>query len=137
MNQITQTNETITLQYGFVDFVRTIHLEMNSHPDNLTPSVGGHSIGKWEDNVLVVDTIGFAPGLLLTQSGVHHGEDLRIIERFHFDTDSQELVRHYSMTDPEYFVGTYEGVDYMAISQTPYTPYNCLNLSGENNQRPN
>ena len=137
VNQITQTDDTVTLQYGFVDFVRTIYLNKDSHPEDLTPSVGGHSIGKWEDDVLVVETIGFEPGVLLTKGGVHHGSELRIIERFQFDTESNELVRHYSMTDPEYFVGTNEGVDYMAISETPYTPYNCLNLSGKNNQRPN
>ncbi len=47
------------MTYGFMNIVRTIHLDMDSHPENITPSLAGHSIGKWEGDTLVVDTIGF------------------------------------------------------------------------------
>ena len=30
----------------------------------IEPSVAGHSIGRWEGDVLIVDTVGFAPGVL-------------------------------------------------------------------------
>ena len=61
---------------------------------------------------------------------------MHVVERFRLDTEKNELVRNYQITDPDYFVGVREGVDYMAISANPYAPYNCVVLSGANNQRP-
>ena len=46
------------------NFERSIHVDMAKHPDQLTPSYAGHSIGHWEGNTLVVDTVGFAAGVL-------------------------------------------------------------------------
>ena len=136
VNEITQQDDKIVLQYGYVDFVRTIHMDMDMHPENIQPSVAGHSIGRWEDDVLVVDTVGFKEGLLLHQGGVHHSPYLHVVERFHRDMETNELVREYSLVDPEYFVGEHKGVDYQEMSSTPYTPYDCVELSGDNNIRP-
>ena len=136
VNHISQTEDRVTLQYGYVDFVRTIHLNMEEHPENIEPSAGGHSIGRWVDNVLVVDTIGFEAGILLHQGGVSHTADMHIVERFYRDPVTDELVHNYEITDPAYFVGTHRGVDYSAMSARPYEPYNCIELGGENNTRP-
>ena len=38
--------------------------ERDEHPGDVEPSRAGHSIGRWENDVLVVDTVGFAPGVL-------------------------------------------------------------------------
>lgn len=136
VNYIEQTEDTITLQYGYVDFVRTIHLDMDEHPEDLEPSIGGHSIGRWLGDVLLVDTIGFEEGLLLHQGGVHHSPNMHVIELFYRDPETHELIRNYHLTDPDYFVGVRQGVDYMAKSSIPYTPYNCTELGGANNERP-
>ena len=63
VNRITQSGDTITLQYGQLGFMRTIHMNAE-HPANIEPSRRGHSTGRWENDVLVVDTVGFAPGVL-------------------------------------------------------------------------
>lgn len=136
VNEITQNEDSIILQYGYVDFVRTIHMNMDEHPDTIEPSVAGHSIGRWEDDVLIVDTVGFEPGVLLHQGGVQHSANLHVVERFHRDMQTNELVREYALTDPDYFVGTHTGVDYMEMSAAPYEPFDCVELSGENNIRP-
>jgi hypothetical protein len=41
------------LQYGQLGFTRTIHMSMAEHPASLEPSRSGHSIGRWENDVLV------------------------------------------------------------------------------------
>jgi len=38
---------------------RTIYMDGRQHPANVTPSFYGHSIGSWEGDTLVVDTVGF------------------------------------------------------------------------------
>lgn len=138
VNEITQSASTVTLRYGYMDYVRTIHLDQTSHPAKVTPSVGGHSIGHWEhqngQRTLVVDTVGFAEGVLQPMSGVMHSTQLHVVERFTVNADGT-LTRSYTVEDPLYLTGSYSGSDVMARSSEPYTPYNCTELSGKNNQR--
>lgn len=55
-----QSNTEIVMVAEFgMDFVRTIYLN-KQHPKHLEPQVNGHSIGHWDGNTLVVDTVGFA-----------------------------------------------------------------------------
>ena len=136
VNEITQTDTTITLQYGFMDFVRTIHLDQDEHPKNIVPSAGGHSIGRWEENTLVVDTVGFEAGVLNHMRGIKHSDQMQVIERIYFDEEQRHLVREYTVTDPLYIVGKTQGRDMTAVSDIPYSPYNCEELSGKNNIRP-
>ena len=43
---------------------RTIYMDGRKHPENLTPTYYGHSIGWWEGDTLVVDTRGLQRALL-------------------------------------------------------------------------
>jgi hypothetical protein len=51
--------------------------------EELTPSCFGYSLGKWEGDTLVVDTIGFNGKVWLDQLGKPSTEALHVIERFH------------------------------------------------------
>ena len=61
---------------------RTIYMDGRSHPATLSPSYYGHSIGWWESDTLVVDTIGFNEGFRLDRRGSPHTEQLHTVERF-------------------------------------------------------
>lgn len=37
-------------------------MNLREHPSGIKPTRAGHSIGHWEGDTLVVDTVGFAPG---------------------------------------------------------------------------
>jgi hypothetical protein len=130
VNRIVQTPERITLQYGFMDLARTIHLGMTQHPANLKPSVAGHSIGRWEGDVLVVDTTGFAPGVLSAEARTLHSNQLHVVERFQLDADRQTITRTFVATDPLYFAGEYKGTDTMFPAETPYSRYACKDVGG-------
>lgn len=136
VNDIYQEGDTITMQYGFMDLVRTIHLNMDDHPNDVMSSDAGHSIGKWEDDVLVVHTSSFTEGVLAHITGLKHSDQMEVIERFHYDSEEQKLYRNYTITDPLYLVGETKGQDVMAFSSEPYSPYGCVELSGKNNIRP-
>jgi hypothetical protein len=127
VNRITQDADTITLQYGFLGLERTIHMDVTEHPAALAPSRTGHSIGRWENDVLVVDTIGFLPGAL--RGMTPHSEQLHVTERFTLDPATMLLRREYAAEDALYFVETYRGADTLALSPVPYSPEPCEDLT--------
>jgi hypothetical protein len=123
VNRITQTATTIELEYGKFDYSRTIHLDETAHPADLEPSLTGHSIGHWEDDVLVVDTVGIRAGPLTR--GLANSDALRLIERFSLDPATMALTREYEASDPLYFAASYTGQDVVYPSNVPYEPSPC------------
>jgi hypothetical protein len=126
VNRITQSGDTITLQYGQLGFTRTIHLNAE-HPANVEPSRAGHSTGKWENDVLVVDTVGFAEGYL--NPPIKNSEQLHVVERFKLDPNAMTLTREYEATDPVYYTDTYTGSDTIGVADLPYAPDKCSELT--------
>jgi hypothetical protein len=129
INRITQERERIVIDYGLYSFQRVIHMNMTEHPANIAPSYSGHSIGRWEGDVLVVDTIGFEPGLLAAP--VRHSGELHIVERYSLDADKWVLTRDYVATDPVYFTDEYKGRDQVLVADVPYEPHPCKELAPE------
>ena len=131
--RIIQTDNTITLKYGLMDIERTIHLDLTAHPDNITPSRAGHSIGRWEGGTLVVDTVGFTEGFLIAGGGglAKHSDQMHAVERFTYDAETQALTRAYTAEDPLYFTGTYSGQDVIYPSDVPFEPYACVELKDD------
>ena len=123
VNRITQNRDTVVMEYGQFNLKRVIHMNMKEHPANIKPSRAGHSIGRWEGDVLVVDTVGFLPGVL--NAPVVHSDKLHVVERFSLDTATMRLTRAYEASDPVNLKGTYTGRDVIQLSETPYGQDHC------------
>jgi hypothetical protein len=123
VNRITQNEDTIVLEYGKFDYARTIYLDENSHPPGLEPSLTGHSIGRWEDDVLIVDTVGIRAGSLTR--GLFASDALQLIERFSLDSGTMALTREFEAHDSLYFAEPYTGSDVVYPSNVPYEPSPC------------
>ncbi len=123
VNRITQNNDTIVIQYGQMDLRRTVYMNMKTHPASVKPTRAGHSIGRWEGDVLIVDTVGFLPGVL--NAPVRHGDKLHVVERFTLDPRTMKLSRAYTAEDPDYLKGQYTGSDIIGIADQPFTKDNC------------
>jgi hypothetical protein len=68
--------------------------------DNVEFTWNGTSVGHWEDNVFVVDGIGFDDRTWLDKFGYPHSEEMRLQERYRrIDKDTLELTM--TLTDPE------------------------------------
>jgi hypothetical protein len=126
VNRITQSAGTITIQYGRNGRTRTVHM-IAEHPANVTPSADGHSIGKWEDDVLVVDTVGFVPGTLVGTTP--HSAQLHVVERFSVDAATTTLKRDVQADDPLFWTASYTRSDSMIVSTVPYDPEPCADLT--------
>jgi len=127
VNRITQSKDTIVLQYGQMGLKRTIYMNLKQHPTTIKPSRAGHSIGHWEGDVLVVDTTGFLPGVI-TQP-VRHSDKLHVVERFSLDPTTMVLTRSYTAEDPVYLKGKYTGSDTINVADAPYAPGKCQDLT--------
>jgi hypothetical protein len=102
-------------------------MNMDSHPDALEPSPLGHSIGHWEDDVLVVDSVGFEAGLLSAR--MPYSDQLHLVERFSFDPESGQLSRSYTATDPVYWAGEQTGTGDTTLSDIPRFLEPCEDLT--------
>ena len=81
--------------------VRHFYLDGRQHPTPWTPTPAGHSVGKYEGNILVVETVGFAAGVV--PGGGIRTPDTRLVERFEVHPDGQRLTITYTWDDPKVY----------------------------------
>lgn len=81
--EIIQSADQINL-FQEIGGLRRVYLDGRKHPslDDVDPLFEGHSIGHWEGDVLVVDTINFRTDTFISGPGTNHTEKSRIVERF-------------------------------------------------------
>lgn len=76
-----ETQEIIIVGVGGPHSWRTIHMDGRPHPRDLRPTWFGHSIGHWDGDTLVIDTVGFNERFWLTREGIPYTSSLHLIER--------------------------------------------------------
>jgi hypothetical protein len=61
--------------------LRIIYMDGRSHPKDLVPTYYGHSVGRWDGDTLIIDTIGFNERFWMDRVGLPHTEKLHMTER--------------------------------------------------------
>lgn len=81
--QLVQNKDEVTLIYMQDHEVRRVRIG-GTHPANLTPTWHGDSIGYYEGDTLVVDTIGMKVGAInvIDRAGSPYSKDLHVVERY-------------------------------------------------------
>jgi hypothetical protein len=70
--------------------------------DEIDPNYFGYSVGHWEGDTLVVDTVGTREGQRLGEAGITNSDKLRINERIYLDKDNKNMLHlDFTFTDPE------------------------------------
>ncbi len=80
---------------------RIVHMNAQ-HPANVQPSVHGHSIGRWEGQTLVIDTIGFEPNLSGVALNIPSSAGKHTVERLTLTEDKLRLRYEVTVEDPLY-----------------------------------
>jgi hypothetical protein len=78
----------------------------DKHPANVKPSVQGHSIGRWDGNTLVIDTIAFEPNPSGLGTNVPSSAGKHEVERLTLTEDRTRLRYEVTVEDPVYLTGT-------------------------------
>jgi hypothetical protein len=81
---------------------RVVFMDGRGHPNDLIPSWWGHSIGKWEGNTLVIDTVGYNDKFWFDSRGTPHTEQLHTIERW-TRTSWGRITDDFTLEDPGAF----------------------------------
>jgi hypothetical protein len=82
--------------------VRRIHMNVG-HTANPKPSWTGESVGHWEGDTLVVDTIGFNERTFVDNYRTPHTSRMHVVERFRLIDGGQTLEDHITVEDPGAF----------------------------------
>jgi hypothetical protein len=83
---------------------RRFYLDGRAHPDlaRFTPSLYGHSTGRYEGQALIVETVGLSVGNV--PGGGKRRPETRLTERMERSADGQRLRITYTWDDPEIYV---------------------------------
>jgi hypothetical protein len=111
---------------------RLIHMNQQ-HPANLAPSYYGHSVGHWEGDTLVVDTVGFNDKTPVDMYGTPHTVRLHVVERYRVMDGGKRLRVDFTVMDPGAFTTAWSSfADYGPLR----APYEAELVCAENNRLP-
>jgi len=93
--QVPEEQRIYIFQTGGSHTFRPIYLDGRSHPTDLDPSYYGHSVGHWEGDTLVIDTVGINERGWLDARGIPNTTQAHLTERItrlDFDTLRYEMM---------------------------------------------
>ncbi len=109
--------------------VRRVHLDV-PHSENPKPSWYGESVGHYEGDTLVVDTVGMNDKTFLDNFRTPHSEKLHVVERYKLVDDGKTLQVTFRVEDPDTFYEPWSAVNNFSRIKLPFHEEVCA----ENNQ---
>jgi hypothetical protein len=98
--EFVQTKDRVIELFDFFYTHRTIYLDGRKLPDDPEPTWYGYSVGHWDGNTLVVQTIGFNDKSWLDNDAHPHSDQMRLEERFQ-RVDHDTIQATMTLTDPK------------------------------------
>jgi hypothetical protein len=124
-----QTPKQVTMIFSGDAQVRHVYLDV-PHSSNPKPSWYGESVGHYEGDTLVVDTIGMNDKTYLDNFRTPHSEKLHVVERYRLAGDGSMLQVTFRVEDPNTFYEPWLAINNFKRIQMPMHEEACA----ENNQ---
>lgn len=120
---------------------REIYMDGRSHPADPEPNNYGHSIGWWEGDTLVIDSVGYNTEFWFERRGLPHTEAAHVIE-YYTRTSRETMEYRFVLVDPMTYVNRVEGSVHLrwngdaelfeyVCQQANYAPDLMVNQEGE------
>ena len=105
--KIVQTPSLMVMLHEFNAAYREVFLDGRPLPEDPNPTWNGYSVGKWDGDTFVVDSVGFDDRTWLDKFGYPHTDGMRLQERYR-RTDATTLELTMVVTDAEYYTRPWE-----------------------------
>ncbi len=105
--EVVQTPDRVFMFFEHERVWRQIWTDGRSHPKDVEPTWMGDSIGKWEGDTFVVDTIGLNDKSWLDAYGHPHSEELHLVERYR-RPEPNRLTLQFTVEDPKAYTTVWE-----------------------------
>jgi hypothetical protein len=79
--QIMQNSKYLAFLFEQSTWFNVVYLDGREHPKDPDPTWFGHSVGKWDGDTLVIDTVGFNGKTRLDTIGHPHSDRLHVIQK--------------------------------------------------------
>lgn len=124
--EILHTPGRVTMIFTVDSITRRIFTDGRGHPEDLDPTFNGHSIGRWEGDTLVVETVGLREDTKLQNTGLPHSGEMKVIERIRL-INPDKLENDVTMIDPLAFTQPYKSTrTYTRLKGEEIEEYVCL-----------
>ena len=132
--EIVRDGRNVVLHHEWMDVRRVVHLDMKDHPRGGPRSSLGHSIGRFDEDTLVIETGNYSAGVLnqyveqagQPTKGLLHSAALTSVERLHFDAARQRLLVEIDLVDNDFFKQPFPRATMeFAPSDLKIEPFNC------------
>ena len=128
--QMLQTPTEVVFLYSRDHQVRFVYLN-RPHPKDLRPTWYGDSVGHYEGDTLVVDTVGMNDKTLIDRFGTPHSDKLHMVERYRLSKDRKVLEVSAYFEDPVAFTEPWSALlNYQHDAENVLEEYVCA----ENNR---
>ncbi len=124
-----QTPKEVWMIYSGDQQVRRVYLGV-PHSANPKPSWYGESVGRYEGDTLVVDTIGLNHKTFVDNYRTPHTEKLHVVERWNVTNGGKTLEVNIRVDDPDTYYEPWSGIQRYDRVERPLTEQVCA----ENNQ---
>ncbi len=122
---IVQSPKEVLLIYSGNREVRHVYMGV-PHSANLKPSWYGESVGHYEGDTLVVDTIGLSPKAVIDNYHTPHTTALHVVERYHLIDNGRQLQTDLLVEDPGTFNRPWQAIQhYRKALNRPMLEENC------------
>jgi len=99
--RITINRQNVIIASDYDGIERTIHTNVANH-DGASNSLHGHSIGRWEDKSLLIDTTHFTASVIGNGNGLPSGAQKHLTESLSLTANGKGLNYSFELSDPEF-----------------------------------
>ena len=106
--KISKDGANLVIEYEEWSEKRTIYMDGSDHPKEITPTMMGHSTGRYDNGALVVDTVALAPDIFYpAYSGGGYSEQAHATERYTVAESPRRLQVEVTIEDPKMLTEPY------------------------------
>jgi hypothetical protein len=104
----TPSGKEITIVYSRDNQVRHVYMDV-PHSGNPPKTWYGESVGHFEGDTLIVDTVGLNDKTETDRFGTPHSNQIHVVERYHLSADKRTLEVLFTVEDPKFFTTAWSG----------------------------